>query len=86
MNWEDIQSNWPEFKGSVKQHWNKISKEQLNFIAGRREYLVRKIQTAYDVSKDEAESQLSEWQALQINIDGHFYQSQPLHMQRSARV
>ncbi|MES2579300.1 MAG: general stress protein CsbD [Pseudomonadota bacterium] len=77
MDWNVIESNWAEFKGNIKQHWNKINDSQLDFIAGRRDYLVRKIQAAYGISKVEAESQISAWQDVQINIDGHFYESKP---------
>lgn len=77
MDWDVIESNWAEFKGNIKQHWRKISDSQLDLIAGRRDYLVRTIQTVYGMSKEEAESQLSAWQSVQINIDGHFYESKP---------
>lgn len=77
MDWNVIEANWPMFKGRIKQNWNKINNSQLDFIAGRREFLVRKIQTAYEISAAEAESQLSEWQDMQINIDGHFYEARP---------
>jgi uncharacterized protein YjbJ (UPF0337 family) len=73
MDWHVIESNWMEFKGNIKQHWNKINDSQLDLIAGRRDYLVRKIQTAYGISKEEAESQL---------IDGHFYESTPFSIRQ----
>jgi len=82
MNWNEIQSNWAELKYSIFQNWEKITIEQLEFIAGRRDYLVRKIQNAYGVTKEEADNQLSDWQAVQINIDGHFYESKPFFIQQ----
>lgn len=74
MNWEQIQSNWIQFKSIIKHDWDKLTDAQLDEVAGRREYLIRKIQLMYGLSKVEIEAQLSDWQKSQINIDGHFYQ------------
>lgn len=82
MEWNQIESNWPEFKNNIRMHWDKITDSQLDFINGRRDYLLRRIQTAYAMDKVEAEEQLSEWQNVQINIDGHFYQSKPVNLRQ----
>ena len=78
MNWDQIESNWSIFKTYIKQQWNEISDEQLEAIAGKRDYLISKIQVMYGVNHVEAEHQLSDWQDSQVNIDGHFYQSDAL--------
>jgi len=59
MNWDRIEGDWKQFKGNVKQQWGKITDDQLDVIAGKREHLAGKIQEAYGVSKDEAEKQLA---------------------------
>ena len=70
MNWDQIEGNWKQFKGNVKQQWGKLTDDQLDVIAGKREHLAGKIQVMYGMSKDEAENQLSDWQTKQKNIDG----------------
>ena len=65
MNWESIEGNWKDFKGQAKQQWSKLSDEQLDKIAGKRDQLSGKIQEAYGISKDETEKQVSDWQARQ---------------------
>ena len=65
MNWERIESNWKDFKGQAKQQWSKLSDEQLDKIAGKRDQLSGKIQEAYGISKDQTEKQVSDWQAVQ---------------------
>lgn len=77
MDWDVIKSNWTVFKGNIKLHWSDISDSQLDLVEGRRDCLVRIIQAAYDISKEEADSQLLAWQNIQINIDGHFYEAEP---------
>ena len=71
MNWDQIEGNWKEFKGNVQQQWGKLTDDQLDVIAGKREHLAGKIQVMYGMSKDEAENQLADWQKKQKNIDGY---------------
>lgn len=70
MNWDQIEGNWKQFRGNVKQQWGKLTDDQLDVIAGKREHLAGKIQVMYGMSRDEAENQLSDWQKKQKNIDG----------------
>ena len=65
MNWDRIEGNWQQFKGTAKQQWGKLTDNQLDVIAGKRDLLAGRIQEAYGVSKDEAEKQLSAWQQAQ---------------------
>ena len=62
MNWDRIEGNWKQFKGQVKVQWGKLTDDQLDVIAGKRDKLAGKIQEAYGCSKDETEKQLSDWQ------------------------
>jgi uncharacterized protein YjbJ (UPF0337 family) len=52
-------------KGKVQAQWGKLTDDQLDIIAGRREQLSGKIQEVYGIQKDEAERQLSEWERRQ---------------------
>ena len=65
MNWDRIQGNWKQFKGNAKQQWGKLTDDQLDTVAGKRDALAGKIQEAYGFSKDEEEKQLSNWQQAQ---------------------
>lgn len=65
MNWDRIEGNWKQFKGSVKQQWGKFTDDELDVIAGKREKLLGKIQEAYGLAKDDAEKQLSAWEKKQ---------------------
>ena len=62
MNWDRIEGNWKQFKGSALQQWGKLTDDQLDVIAGRRDLLLGRIQEAYGITKDETEKQLAEWQ------------------------
>ena len=62
MNWDRIEGNWKQVAGKAKQQWGKLTNDDLDVIAGRREQMVGKIQERYGVAKDEADKQLTEWQ------------------------
>jgi uncharacterized protein YjbJ (UPF0337 family) len=61
MNWDRIEGNWKQFKGTVKQQWGRLTDDQLDVIGGKRDQLAGKIQETYGISKDETDKQLAEW-------------------------
>ena len=62
MNWDRIEGNWKQFKGNAMQQWGKLTHDQLDVIAGKRDLLLGRIQEAYGITKDETEKQLAAWQ------------------------
>lgn len=65
MNWDRIEGNWKQLKGNVQQQWGELTDDHLVLMAGKRQHLSGKIQEVYGISKDEAEKQISDWQARQ---------------------
>jgi uncharacterized protein YjbJ (UPF0337 family) len=61
MNWDRIEGNWKQFKGSAKEQWSKLTDDQLDVTAGLRDKLVGRIQQAYGITKEESEEQVSLW-------------------------
>jgi len=61
MNWDQIEGNWKQFKGSVVESWGKLTDDDVDRINGNRMELVGKIQERYGVAKEEAERQVDEW-------------------------
>ncbi len=62
MNWDQIQGHWKQLTGQAKEQWGKLTDDDIDVVAGRRDQLAGKIQERYGVAKDEAERQLSAWQ------------------------
>jgi uncharacterized protein YjbJ (UPF0337 family) len=62
MNWDRIEGNWKQFKGNAMQQWGKLTDDQLDMIAGKRDVLLGRIQELYGISKDETEKQLADWE------------------------
>lgn len=67
MNWDTIQGNWKQFKGGVKEQWGKLTDDDLDQIAGKRDQLAGRIQEAYGIEKDEVEKQIHEFEKRQKN-------------------
>lgn len=58
MNWDQIQGNWKQVAGKARETWGKITDDELEKIAGKRDQLIGMIQTRYGVAKEEAEKQV----------------------------
>jgi uncharacterized protein YjbJ (UPF0337 family) len=58
MNWNQIEGNWKQLTGKVRQHWGRLTDDDLDVIAGSRTELAGRIQEAYGISQDEAERQI----------------------------
>ncbi len=61
MNWDQVQGRWKQMKGSAKERWGKLTDDDFDQIAGRRDKLAGKLQVRYGIAKEEAEEQLDEW-------------------------
>jgi uncharacterized protein YjbJ (UPF0337 family) len=62
MNEDTIGGNWMQFKGKVKEQWGKLTDDDLDVIAGKRDQLVGKVQERYGIARERAEEQLSKWE------------------------
>lgn len=64
MNWDRIEGNWKQFKGNAKEQWGKLTDDQLDVINGQQQQMAGKIQELYGITKQEAEKQIADWQAV----------------------
>jgi uncharacterized protein YjbJ (UPF0337 family) len=62
MNWDRIQGNWKQVVGKAKAQWGKLTDDDLDVVAGRREQLAGKIQERYGIAKDDVERQIAGWE------------------------
>jgi uncharacterized protein YjbJ (UPF0337 family) len=68
MNWEGVEGNWTEIQGKIKQRWGKLTGDDLDRIAGKREQLIGKLQELYDLSEVHVEAELRDWERHQDPI------------------
>lgn len=62
MNWDRIEGNWKQLTGRVREQWGKLTDDDIDVIAGKRDSLSGKLQERYGLAKDEADRQLDLWQ------------------------
>ena len=62
MNHDRIQGNWKQVKGKIKEQWGKLTDDDLDVIAGKRDQLLGRIQKRHGIAKDEAEKQLNSFE------------------------
>jgi uncharacterized protein YjbJ (UPF0337 family) len=68
MNSDRIEGNWKQFKGKVQEQWGKLTDDDLDVIAGKREQLLGRIQERHGLNKDEAEKQIRTWEEKNPNF------------------
>ena len=62
MNKDTVEGNWKQFKGKVKEQWGKLTDDDFDVIAGKRDQLLGRIQERHGISRDEAEKQVKDWE------------------------
>ena len=67
MNKDQVQGNWKQFKGKIKEQWGKLTDDDLDVIAGRKDQLIGSIQERQGVAKEEAEKQFNDWRKANPN-------------------
>jgi uncharacterized protein YjbJ (UPF0337 family) len=61
MNWDIVEGKWKQLKGEARNQWGKLTDDDLDVIAGKRDKLVGALQELYGRSRDEAEREVDDW-------------------------
>src|SRR3954465_5025396 len=61
MNWDQVEGKWKQMKGGVKKKWGKLTDDDLDVIAGKKDQLVGKVQERYGISREEAQKQVDSY-------------------------
>jgi uncharacterized protein YjbJ (UPF0337 family) len=52
MNQDRIQGRWKQIKGKIREHWGRLTDDDLDVIAGRRDQLLGRIQQRHGLARD----------------------------------
>lgn len=63
MNWDQIAGNWRQVKGMVREKWGKLTDDDVDIIAGKRNIILGKIRERHGIAREEAEKELKDWEA-----------------------
>ena len=62
MQWDIVEGNWKQFKGKVKEQWGKLTDDDIDQIAGKKDQLIGRLQEAYGIGRDDAEKQIRDFE------------------------
>ena len=62
MNEHTIEGNWMQLKGKVREKWGKLTDDDVDVIAGKRDQLVGKIKEKYGKTLDEADREVTDFE------------------------
>lgn len=52
MNQDRIQGRWKQIKGKLREQWGRLTDDDLDVIAGRRDQLLGRIQQRHGLARD----------------------------------
>jgi uncharacterized protein YjbJ (UPF0337 family) len=58
MNQDMFEGKWRELRGKVKSWWGRLTDDDVDQVAGKKDALIGRLQTKYGYSKDEAEREI----------------------------
>ena len=61
MNWDQVQAKWKQMKGKVLENWGKLTDDDLEYIAGKRDQLVGKLQERYGWEREATEKEVDDY-------------------------
>ena len=62
MNEDTVRGRWKQVKGKIKEQWGRLTEDDIDVIAGKRDQLLGRIQQRHGIAKDEAQKQVQEFE------------------------
>lgn len=61
MNWDQIEGNWKNLKGKVREKWGDLTDSDFEQIGGKKDQLVGKLQEKYGYAKDKIDREIDDF-------------------------
>lgn len=61
MNKDQIEGSWKQLAGKARQHWSRLTDDDIERIQGNEQELEGRIQERYGRSREEAKREIDEW-------------------------
>ncbi|MBK7860938.1 MAG: CsbD family protein [Archangiaceae bacterium] len=58
MNWDQVQGQFKQLGGKIKQKWAKLTDDDLQLLSGKKDEFIGKLQERYGYKKEEAEREV----------------------------
>ncbi|MBM3597463.1 MAG: CsbD family protein [Alphaproteobacteria bacterium] len=66
MDWNGLSGDWVQGQERVRRRWDKLTDEDLAYIAGNRAHFVARVQDRYQMTREEVELHLKNWLATEM--------------------
>lgn len=63
MNWDRIEGSWKTAKGKLREQWGRLTDDDLDVIAGKRDQLVGTLQNRYGMTKEQVEKEVKDFES-----------------------
>lgn len=61
MDWNEIEGNWKQFSGKVKEKWGQLTDDDITAANGKQDQLLGRIQERYGYEKDMAQREITDF-------------------------
>jgi len=61
VNWNEVEGKWNRMKGRVRERFGKLTDDDLQVIAGKKDQFLGKLQERYGISREQAQKELDTW-------------------------
>ena len=61
MNWDQVEGQWKQLKGSVREKFGKLTDDDLQVIGGKKDQFIGKLQERYGISREQAQKDADTW-------------------------
>ena len=69
MNEQTIEGNWMQLKGKIREQWGKLTDDDVDVIAGKRDQLIGKIKERYGKTVDEVDREDTDFESRHLKAD-----------------
>ena len=64
MNWDQVAGGWKQFQGQMKEKWGKLTDDDLQYIEGKQDELLGRIQKRTGESREAVEEAIQNFRAM----------------------
>lgn len=61
MDWNQLEGNWKQVKGKIKEKWGDLTDDDLTKIEGNRDQFEGALQSRYGKSKEAVRKEVDDW-------------------------
>lgn len=63
MNENQLKGEWKQLRGKVSEQWGKLTNDDLDVIAGKRDQLVGRLQERYGLAQEAIEEEVAAFES-----------------------